>query len=260
MIPKIIHYTWFSNDEMPEKIKQCLASWKQTLRGYEFRKWDMDAIKDIDSIFLKEALQAHKWAYAADFVRLFAIYHCGGIYLDTDVILLKPLDEFLSEPCFIGKESSIHYENEGVMQGLSSHCFGAEKNNPFIADCLAYYKDRHFITSDEKDLPQPLRMNIVLLPYIQGLIAHQRGYDWRPSVQRVQKIKDYATIYPSRIFDPFQGKSVNHAHSCCIHLAAGGWRDKEGSKKMRIGLLEKFFMIIVRKMLAPLHYEVRKFN
>ena len=95
MIPKIIHYTWFSGEEMPPIVKDCIASWKRVMPDYEYRLWDMEAIMDLDSEFLKEALAVKKWAYAADYVRLYALYQEGGIYLDTDVELLKPLDDFL---------------------------------------------------------------------------------------------------------------------------------------------------------------------
>jgi mannosyltransferase OCH1-like enzyme len=101
MIPKIIHYTWFSGDEMPQVIKECIASWKRILPEYELRLWDYNAIKDIDSVFLKEALEVKKWAYAADFVRLYALYNEGGIYLDTDVMVFKRFDCFLNDKCFI---------------------------------------------------------------------------------------------------------------------------------------------------------------
>ena len=107
-IPKIIHYTWFSGDEYPENIKKCIESWHKILPDYELRLWDMKAIENIDSVFLKEAIQMKKWAYAADMVRFYAVYNYGGIYLDTDVEVFKSFDEFLNCNAFIGKENSIH--------------------------------------------------------------------------------------------------------------------------------------------------------
>ena len=101
MIPKIIHYTWLSGDPYPAKIKSCIDSWSRILPDYELKLWDMESIKNIDSVFLKEALAAHKWAYAADFVRLYAIYNEGGIYLDTDVKVFKSFDPLLSCKAFI---------------------------------------------------------------------------------------------------------------------------------------------------------------
>ena len=220
MIPKIIHYTWFSGDPFPEKIQNCINSWEKHLSGYEFKLWDMDAIRGIDSVFLKEALTERKWAYAADFVRLYAVYHEGGIYLDTDVFVYKSFDELLSLSAFIGKEDSVHFEGGFTAQYLSSHCFGAEKGHPYIKDCLDYFQDRPFITSQNIKLPIPLRFNFVLLPYIQAEIARQYGYEWRPLLQEKQQCENGLVIYPTSYFDPQDVVPDSY----CKHFAVGGWR------------------------------------
>ncbi len=222
-IPKIIHYTWFSGDEMPAKIKACIESWKEILPDYELRLWDMETIKDIDSVFLKEALSVRKWAYAADFVRLYALYHEGGIYLDTDVMVYKSFDDLLDNYVFIGKEDSMHFTGDGNrgVQYLSSHCMGAEKGAEYIKDCLSYYDDRHFVVSHNEKLPQCLRYNYVLLPFIQAIIAKEYGYDWKPSVQHIQECKNGLTIYPQ---DWFCGFSY-FKESYCQHFSLGSWRE-----------------------------------
>lgn len=220
MIPKIIHYTWFSGDPFPEEIQNCIASWHKHMPEYEFKLWDMEAVKGIDSVFLKEALQAKKWAYAADYVRLYAIYHEGGIYLDTDVLVYKSFNPLLSQRAFIGKESSIHFEGGFTAQYLSSHCFGAEKEHPFVKDCLDYFQDRHFVTSNNEKLPIPLRYNFVLLPYIQAEIARMYGYEWRPLLQDEQPCKEGLVVYPASYFDT----QDIMPESYCKHLAVGGWR------------------------------------
>lgn len=259
MIPKIIHYTWFSNEPFPEKVQRCIDSWKRIMPDYELKIWNMDSIKDIDSVFLKEALSVKKWAYAADFVRLYAIYNYGGIYLDTDVVVYKPFDEFLNHQVFIGKESSIHFTNEGSLQGLTSHCFGAEQGHPYIKKCLDYFENRHFVISKDTELPTSLRMNMVLLPYIQAAIAVQFGYDWRPSVQCVQKIEDGIAIYPSVIFDPFQGKLQNRKKSYCLHLAMGGWRDFT-RQRTKIGCFEKILVKVLGSFFQKMNYCIMKFD
>lgn len=259
MIPKIIHYTWFSHDEMPEKIKRCMASWKRVLPDYEIKHWGMEEIQNIDSDFLREALDAHMWAYAADFVRLWAVYHEGGIYLDTDVEVYKSFDNLLNEKGFIGRESSIHEFNEGVIQTLSSHCFGAEKENLFIKRCLDYFKDRHFITSKNNDLPKPLRQNIVLLPYIQAQIAIQMGYNCSPREKGVQLLTDGTKVFPAEIFDPFQGHSYDRSKSYCLHLANGSWRDPASGSQVKIGVFEKILIRLLRPLLAKMHYSIFKY-
>lgn len=220
MIPKIIHYTWFSGEPFPDKIKQCIESWKLHNPQYSLKLWDMNAICEIDSPFLKEAIAMKKWAYAADFVRLYAVYNEGGIYLDTDCYLYKSFDDFLDRNAFIGKENSIHFESGFSAQYLSSHCFGAEKNHPFIGACLSYFTDRHFITSRNENLPVPLRLNYVLLPYIQAEIARLWGYDWKPLNQKIQHCKDGLVIYPTDFFDALSLKNC----TICKHLALGSWR------------------------------------
>lgn len=222
MIPKIIHYTWFSGDEMPPVVKDCIASWKQFMPDYEFRLWDMNATKCIDSVFLQEALSVGKWAYAADYVRLYALYHEGGIYLDTDVRVFKSFDDLLHHKVFIGKEDALNQlqlEHKWALF-LTSHCMGAEPRSEFIFDCLRYFKDRHFVISTDDKLPLRLRYNYVLLPYIQAVIAKDYGYDWSLKNQSIQHCKEGLVIYPS---DYFCGKR-NKSCAYCQHLVLGGWK------------------------------------
>lgn len=256
IIPKIIHYTWFSGEPFPESIKNCIESWHHHMPNYEFRLWDMDAIKDIDSVFLKEALSCRKWAYAADFIRLYAVYHEGGIYLDTDVMVYKSLDSYLKDRAFIGKETSIHFTGRMSSQYLSSHCFGAEAHHPYIKQCLDYYSNRHFITSNIESLPNPLRLNIVILPYIQAEIARLIGYDWKPLHQDVQHLKDGLVIYPSHIFDPIE----QNVQSVCRHLALGSWRDEKSSNQT-CSIWYKFEWRIIKllqKILDKFNYKIVK--
>lgn len=222
MIPKIIHYSWFSGEEMPQIVKDCIASWKQFMPNYEYRLWDMNAIKDIDSVFLKEALTAKKWAYAADYVRLYALYHEGGIYLDTDVTVFRSFDSLLHNKVFIGKEDAIHkLLNEDTWAHLlSSHCMGALPRSEYIKECLSYFEGRHFIQSTNEQLPQTLRYNLVMLSYIQAVIARKYGYDWGPKSQTVQCCKNGLIVYPSAYFCGHK----HNASSYCKHLTLGSWR------------------------------------
>ena len=105
MIPKIIHYCWFGRGKMPELAQKCLDSWKKQLPEYDYKLWNEDNF-DINSVpYVKEAYEARKFAFVTDYVRLYALYHFGGVYMDTDVEVLKPLDRFLELPAFSGFES-----------------------------------------------------------------------------------------------------------------------------------------------------------
>ncbi len=221
MIPRIIHYTWFSGDPFPPMIQDCINSWHRYMPEYEYVLWDSERIKEIHSRWLDECLAQKKWAFAADLVRLYAVYNYGGIYLDTDCKVYKSFDPLLSEHSFIGKENSIHVEGRSTEMYLTSHCFGAEKGDEFLRRCLSYYENRPFVMSEDMTLPMKLKYNVLILPFIQSEIAKQLGYNPYPSTNVVQHLENGVTVYPSMFFDAV--KKTNDTY--CRHLALGGWRD-----------------------------------
>ena len=102
MIPKKIHYCWFGHGEMPKLAKKCIKSWNKYCPDYEIKEWNEDNF-DIDKYpYVREAYDNRKFAFVTDVVRLYAIYTEGGIYMDTDVEVLKPLDPFLKHIAFSG--------------------------------------------------------------------------------------------------------------------------------------------------------------
>lgn len=222
MIPKIIHFTWFSNDPYPQKVKECMESWKQILPDYKIVHWNMDSIKDIDALFLKEALAEKKWAFAADYVRLYAVYNYGGIYLDTDVMVYQSFDQFLSHSCFIGRENSWHWVDGHITASyLSSHCFGAEKSNLYIKEIMDYYTNIHFVKIHDENIPKLLKYDMTILPYIQAIFARKYGYDWNLLANYIQELDGNLVIYPSNYFDSTRVEKS----SFCKHLAVGSWRE-----------------------------------
>jgi mannosyltransferase OCH1-like enzyme len=136
-IPKIIHYCWLSNDPVPEKLQKCMSSWKDKLKGYEFVLWNFDRFDINSSIWVKQAFEMKQYAFAADYIRLYAVYNYGGIYLDMDVEIVKPFDDLLDFGIMLAVENN---DTEGIEAG----CFGAEKGHPYIKKCLDYYKNRKF--------------------------------------------------------------------------------------------------------------------
>ena len=99
-IPKIIHYCWFGGNPLPELAEKCIESWKKYLPDYEIIRWDENNFDFNINDYVKEAYENKKWAFITDYVRLYAMYNYGGIYMDTDVEVLKSLDCFLIHPAF----------------------------------------------------------------------------------------------------------------------------------------------------------------
>ena len=139
MIPKKIHYCWLSGDPYPELIAQCIAGWKDKLPDYEFVLWDANRFDIAGNEWVRQAFETKKYAFAADYIRLFAIYTEGGIYLDTDVEVVKAFDDLLHLPYFVGSEGN------GIIE---AGVFGAEARQSWIKDCLDYYIDKPFIKPD----------------------------------------------------------------------------------------------------------------
>jgi len=158
MIPKIIHLCWLSGDPYPRKIQDCLDSWKKHLPSYEIILWDTKRFNIHEVPWVEQAFNTKKYAFAADYIRLYALYHHGGIYLDSDVEILKSLDNFLELPYFVGAEPS------GTIEAA---ILGAEKGCDWIKCCLDYYEGRNFIREDGsydiRMLPEILNETILRL-------------------------------------------------------------------------------------------------
>ena len=151
MIPKKIHYCWLSGDEFPPLIQKCIATWKDKLPDYEFILWDSNKFNLDSNKYTKQAFEEKKYAFAADYIRLFALYHHGGIYLDTDIEVLKSFDGLLHLPYFIGTEG-----NEIIEAGV----FGAEKGTDWVDDCLRFYDNKPFDKNKVNTLPRVMMKQI----------------------------------------------------------------------------------------------------
>lgn len=130
-IPKIIHYVWMGGKEKPPKIKRCMKTWKKHLKDYKFIEWNEENFDINSNPFVKKMYDQKKWAFVSDYVRAYAIYNYGGIYLDTDVFVIDKLDSLLDDKAFVGFEAP-SYPFTAV--------FGAEKEHPLIKDMLDYYE------------------------------------------------------------------------------------------------------------------------
>lgn len=139
MIPKIIHYCWLSGDPIPKNLQKWMDSWRKTLPDYKFILWDKSRF-DINSVpWVKEAYEAKKYAFAADYIRQYAVYTMGGIYMDMDVEVVRPFGELLERPYLLGSETG---------EWMEAGVFGAEKGCRLMKWCLEFYENTHFLTPE----------------------------------------------------------------------------------------------------------------
>lgn len=213
MIPKIIHYCWFGNSEIPEKDKKCIESWKKYCPGYKIVQWDETNYDVNKNKYMKEAYEAKKWGFVPDVARLDIVYEHGGIYLDTDVELVRSLDDLLENAAFMGFES-----DTAVSPGLG---FGAEKHSLIIGEILrSIYGMRTFLREDGSyDMrPSPSRNTQFLVT--KGLQLNGK----------FQILSCGLTIYPKEYFCPLDYETgilslTNNTYS--IHHFHASWCTKE---------------------------------
>lgn len=129
MIPKIIHYCWFGKKPKPRILKKCIKSWLKIHPEYKFIEWN-ETNTDLSHPFVSKCYENKQWAFVSDYIRLKVLYDHGGVYLDTDLLLIKPLNDLMNHSCFLGAED-IHHINCCVI--------GAVKKNDFIYKCLSTY-------------------------------------------------------------------------------------------------------------------------
>ena len=139
MIPKILHLCWLSGDAYPTKIARCIESWKRFLPDYEIVLWDTHRFDLSRSQWVREAFEKKKYAFAADYIRFYALNEMGGIYLDSDVEVLRSFDDLLDLPYFIGAEKA------GTPEAA---IIGAEKGCDWVKQCLGYYDGHPFVKAD----------------------------------------------------------------------------------------------------------------
>jgi len=210
MIPKIIHYCWLGEDSYPEKIQHCIDSWKRVLPDYQICLWDTKRFDINQSIWVKEAFEKKKYAFAADYIRCYALYTEGGIYLDSDVEVLKKFDDLLELPYFMGKER--------VSGGIEAATMGAEKGMPLMKELLEYYDKRHFV---EKD-----KLNDKVMPKVmQEVIGNKYIIKPISSPAEMEKEAHTLCVLPSDYFSPKENEKLYVTdNTYSIHHYSASWR------------------------------------
>jgi hypothetical protein len=162
-IPKIIHYCWLSDDPVPADYQKYRDLWKIKLPDYQFLLWDTKRFDLNKTLWTRQAFDSGMYAFAADYIRFFAVYHFGGIYLDMDMEIIKPFEPLLDA------ELMIAYENQNG-ENLEAGCFGAVKGHEYIKKCMEYYENHTFFDPAEAEKIKSIAVS-ERLDYINPLIA-----------------------------------------------------------------------------------------
>lgn len=215
-IPKIIHYCWFGGKPLPELAKKCIKSWEKYLPDYEIRRWD-ESNFDVNQIkYIKEAYEAKKYAFVSDYARFKILYDFGGLYFDTDVEVIKPMDHILQEGSFMGMESNLNNGSETsnvvVAPGLG---LGVIPGHDLYKEILDFYGIQSFKNEDGT-------LNTTTVVYHTTNILKKHGLK---NIQEIQKVAGI-TIYTPEYFCPldYWTKTMNITDkTVSIHWYDASW-------------------------------------
>lgn len=213
-IPKIIHYCWFGGNPLPELAIKCIDSWKKYCPNYEIKEWN-ESNFDVDCCeYIKEAYVSKKWAFVSDYARYKILYEYGGVYLDTDVELLKSLDDVVEKGNYMGCEN---YTDDNMLVNPGLGCASLPKNE-FYAEIVDSYEKSNFKNPDG---------SLNLYTVVERTTDFLKKYGLKESLE-IQNVVGI-TVYPAEYFCPIDmrtGKLNVTNNSYSIHHCAASWVKK----------------------------------
>ena len=217
-IPKVIHYCWFGKGKMPKLAEKCLNSWKKFCPDYKIVCWNEENFDVTENRYAREAYEAKKWAFVSDYVRLKVLYNEGGIYLDTDVELIKPLDDLICDRGYMG------FDDNGIIStGLG---FACEKGNELVGKLLEDYEDIPFVLPNGS-------FDITPCPIRNTKAMESLGFDTSCKDQIFMGIhmlpEDY--LCPMKYYT---GKKVITKNTYSIHHFCASWTSKTSKRTLFI--------------------------
>lgn len=236
MIPKIIHYCWFGGKPLPKSAEKCIASWKKYLPDYEIKRWD-ESNFDVNAIpYTREAYAACKFAFVSDYARFWILYHYGGVYFDTDVEVIRPIDDIINRGGFLGVES-IRNGIYTVNPGLG---FAATQGTAVIGEMVNLYSTFHFTNTDgASDL--------------KNIVEITTDYLSSKGLQNTDEIQDCCgfTIYPKDYFCPidYETRELKITENTrTIHHYAESWVPRSTRFKNALSRLfgKRFMTCLIR--------------
>ena len=208
MIPKILHYVWVGGNKKPKNIRRCMKSWKKHLKGWKIIEWNEENFDMNSHPFIRDAYEKKQWAFISDYIRAYVIYNYGGVYFDTDVVMVDNINDLLYNKAFVGYESP-DYPFTAV--------FGAEKGHPLIKDMLDYY-DNLKIEYKHSDNNTISVSNILINKYNCKL------------GNKSQILKEDIKVYPNTVL------CVPSVESKTIHVFTTTWNKEKLKLKNKIAI------------------------
>lgn len=219
MIPKKIHYCWVGGNPLTPLAQKCIDSWRSICPEYEIIRWDESNYDFTKHPYMKQAYNAKKWGFVPDYARLDIIHQHGGIYLDTDVEIVRSLDPLLKHCFFMGFESPYM-----VNLGLG---FGAEAKHPLLKEMMDDYDNYSFYNTDGT-------LNMLPSPQIQTPLL--KKYGLQNDSGEIQQLKEgTVTVYPETYFAPRNAARLPAAlpESYSIHHYAASWCEDQKKRILR---------------------------
>lgn len=228
MIPKIIHYCWFGKAPLPKLAEHCIKSWERYLPDYQIKQWNEDNFDVNCCQYISDAYKEKKYAFVSDYVRFYVLYQQGGIYLDTDVEIIRPMTDILEKGAFMGCQN-MAAEGLIVAPGLG---IGAEAGLLFYKEMIDYYKKLSFYKEDGS-----LNLQTIVTYTTEKFREH--GLVDEDVIQLVCGIR----IYPKEYFCPIDYRTRKRHitdHTVSIHYFAGSWVENSPMITFRAWLLHTF--------------------
>ena len=236
MIPKVIHYCWFGRKPLPKSALKCINSWRKFFPDYEIKEWNEDNF-DVNIIpYTAEAYKAKKYAFVSDYARFWILYRYGGLYFDTDVEVIKSMDDIIERGAFMGIE--VEPQNNTMPIVAPGLGLGATSGLLIYKLVLDYYKPLHFVNSDGS-------YNYYgIVPITTNLLIKQ-GLNSKNEIQNVSGIN----IYPKEFFNPYDytiGNLCITTNTRSIHWYSNTWASRLSQLKLRIGVYFRKIISLIK--------------
>lgn len=242
MITKIIHYCWFGRGELPPLAKRCIASWHQFFPDYEIKEWNEDNF-DVNGIpYTSEAYEAKKYAFVSDYARFWVLYKYGGIYFDTDVEVIRPMEDVLERGPFMGFEYVKPDGSYAIAPGLG---LAAEPRMELYREILEKYEQLHCLLENGD------WNRYTMIPLVTDLL-HEKGLKGSCEIEHVSGVE----FYPPDWFNPFDdatGRLRKTENTRTIHWFAKSWLPEEPSLKVNVKRLARR-MIGTERLIRIKHF------